>query len=335
MFPWLAHAHISSYLSRRNFTVHLCSTAANFKSIENNIGTSIRIVQLHLPETHLPHHLHTTNGLPPRLKHTLDTAAPELRRVLAQIRPDLLVYDFFQPWAVSLGVPAVEFIASSATMMAYLFHCFSKPAASFPFPEIYYRDYELPALAAGERVRRDVFDGVGLSNGVVFIKGLEDNKIVLEDSLPLGFLERVEGRGLVVEGWAPQAQILGHESVVGFVSHCGCSSMMESMKFGVPIIAMPMHLDQPLNDRLVEQIGVGVEVVRGMLEREAVAAVIRSVVADEGVRRSAVSMSEKLQVKVDQEIEEVVQVLVKLCESNKKNKTNDLLIFGYFFISRL
>ena len=37
---------------------------------------------------------------------------------------------------------------------------------------------------------------------------------------------------------------------------------MESMKFGVPIIAMPMHLDQPVNARLVEALGAGVEVKR-------------------------------------------------------------------------
>ncbi|KAG6395586.1 hypothetical protein SASPL_141709 [Salvia splendens] len=414
MFPWLAHGHISPYLelakrlSRRNFIVHLCSTAANFKSIENSIGaSSIRLVPLHLPDTYLDSRFHTTNGLPPDLmpflKRMLDLAAPELR-------PDLLVYDFLQPWAPLVakehGVPAVEFITTTATMMAYLFHHFSDPEAAFPFPEIHYRDYELPhrecLLAVAEEVRRDAFAGVHRSNGVVLIKGFREieskysdylaellgrrvvavgalvqeavtisheliqwldnkgknstvfvsfgseyfltredmmelahglelsmlnfiwvvrfpkreEKIVLEDSLPQGFLERVEGRGLVVEGWAPQAQILGHESVGGFVSHCGISSMMESMKFGVPIIAMPMHLDQPLNARLVELIGVGVEVVRdarGMLEREAVAGVIPSVVADEGLRMSSNRMSEG-----DEEIDEVVEAFLKLYHNNNK-----------------
>lgn len=37
---------------------------------------------------------------------------------------------------------------------------------------------------------------------------------------------------------------------------------MESIKFGVPIIVMPMHLDQPLNARLEEELGIGVEVKR-------------------------------------------------------------------------
>lgn len=37
---------------------------------------------------------------------------------------------------------------------------------------------------------------------------------------------------------------------------------MESMKFGVPIVAMPMHFDQSMNAKLVEYVGVGVEVKR-------------------------------------------------------------------------
>ena len=84
----------------------------------------------------------------------------------------------------------------------------------------------------------------------------------VEKALPLGFLERVGERGMVVEGWVPQVKILLHSSIGGFVSHCGWSSVMEAMKYGNPIIAIPMHIDQPVNARLVEEIGVGVEVVR-------------------------------------------------------------------------
>ncbi|RXI06522.1 hypothetical protein DVH24_025658 [Malus domestica] len=53
------------------------------------------------------------------------------------------------------------------------------------------------------------------------------------------------------------------------------------MKFGVPIIAMPIDLDQPYNARLVEELGVGVEVKKtgrgGGLQREEVAKVIKDV----------------------------------------------------------
>ncbi|KAL7193647.1 hypothetical protein ACSBR2_025286 [Camellia fascicularis] len=70
-------------------------------------------------------------------------------------------------------------------------------------------------------------------------------KVELEEALPKGFIERVAERGMVVEGWAPQARILAHSSTGCFVSHCGWNSVLESLTFGIPIVAMPMHLDQP------------------------------------------------------------------------------------------
>ncbi|WMV53548.1 hypothetical protein MTR67_046944 [Solanum verrucosum] len=76
---------------------------------------------------------------------------------------------------------------------------------------------------------------------------------------------------MVLEKWAPQATILQHTSIGGFVSHCGWGSLTESMKFGVPIIAMPMYHDQPINARIVEHIGMGVEALRdenGKLQSE-------------------------------------------------------------------
>lgn len=69
------------------------------------------------------------------------------------------------------------------------------------------------------------------------------------------------GEGWVVNGWAPQPRILSHPSTGGFVSHCGWNSVMESIDFGVPIIAMPMHIDQPLNARWTVEIGVAVEII--------------------------------------------------------------------------
>ncbi|XP_060177354.1 zeatin O-glucosyltransferase-like [Lycium barbarum] len=69
--------------------------------------------------------------------------------------------------------------------------------------------------------------------------------------LPKGYEERVGKRGLIVRDWAPQLEILGHVSTGGFMSHCGWNSCMESTSMGVPIIAWPMHSDQPINAYLV------------------------------------------------------------------------------------
>ncbi|KAF8013323.1 hypothetical protein BT93_I1232 [Corymbia citriodora subsp. variegata] len=65
--------------------------------------------------------------------------------------------------------------------------------------------------------------------------------------LPAGFLERTAGRGLVVKSWAPQVAVLNHESVGGFVTHCGWNSVLEAVCAGVPMIAWPLYAEQRQN----------------------------------------------------------------------------------------
>ncbi|KAH6820638.1 hypothetical protein C2S53_011108 [Perilla frutescens var. hirtella] len=72
--------------------------------------------------------------------------------------------------------------------------------------------------------------------------------------LPEGLEERVGGEGMVVREWAPQPQILAHESIGGFMSHCGWNSCLESFTMGVAMAAWPMHSDQPTNAALVADI---------------------------------------------------------------------------------
>ncbi|BFG31909.1 hypothetical protein CerSpe_181830 [Prunus speciosa] len=65
--------------------------------------------------------------------------------------------------------------------------------------------------------------------------------------LPDGFLERTKGVGLAVSSWAPQIQVLSHESTGGFLTHCGWNSALESIVNGVPLIAWPLYAEQPTN----------------------------------------------------------------------------------------
>lgn len=67
------------------------------------------------------------------------------------------------------------------------------------------------------------------------------------DFLPNGFLERTKEVGLVVPNWAPQVQVLNHVSTGGFVCHCGWNSALESIVYGVPMIAWPLYAEQRMN----------------------------------------------------------------------------------------
>lgn len=104
--------------------------------------------------------------------------------------------------------------------------------------------------------------------------------------LPKGYEERVEGMGMVVRDWAPQLEILGHPSTGGFMSHCGWNSCMESISMGVPIVAWPMHSDQPRNTVLITKVLKLGLVVKEWERREEL---VTSSVVEKAVRRLMVS----------------------------------------------
>ncbi|KAL3524971.1 hypothetical protein ACH5RR_013343 [Cinchona calisaya] len=85
--------------------------------------------------------------------------------------------------------------------------------------------------------------------------------------VPDGFVERVKGRGVVWKGWAPQVNILSHDSVGGFLTHCGWSSCIEGLVFGHPLVMLPFSVDQGLNARVMEDYKVGFEIPRNDNDR--------------------------------------------------------------------
>ncbi|KAG5517692.1 hypothetical protein RHGRI_038168 [Rhododendron griersonianum] len=149
-------------------------------------------------------------------------------------------------------------------------------------------------------------------------------KTEAKEALPKDFLERVGDKGLVLEGWAPQAQTLAHSKIGGFLSHCGWNSILESLKFGVPIIAMPVDCDQPGNCKLLKAVGVAVEVEReedGRLNRYEIARGIKKVVVEEsgeGIRVKAKEFMEKIKFIGEEGITELVEELVQLCKEYGK-----------------
>ncbi|KAJ3688947.1 hypothetical protein LUZ61_018111 [Rhynchospora tenuis] len=86
--------------------------------------------------------------------------------------------------------------------------------------------------------------------------------------LPHGFKHRIKPKhmGLLVHGWAPQLKILSHISTGAFLSHCGWNSILESMFYGVPIIAWPVCGEQFYNSMMVVELGMGIELARGVMD---------------------------------------------------------------------
>nr|XP_010916896.1 UDP-glycosyltransferase 88A1 [Elaeis guineensis] len=80
----------------------------------------------------------------------------------------------------------------------------------------------------------------------------------LDVLLPEGFLNRTKNRGLVVKSWAPQVDVLNHEAVGGFVTHCGWNSVLEAIMAGIPMIGWPLYAEQRINKVLLEEMRLAV-----------------------------------------------------------------------------
>ena len=76
--------------------------------------------------------------------------------------------------------------------------------------------------------------------------------------------------------------ILQHQSMRGFLSHCGWNSVLESVTAAVPLAVWPMHADQPLNATfVVDELKIAVRVhtsdrtMRGLATSEEISEVVR------------------------------------------------------------
>ncbi|KAF2912720.1 UDP-glycosyltransferase 88F3 isoform X2 [Oryza sativa Japonica Group] len=112
----------------------------------------------------------------------------------------------------------------------------------------------------------------------------------LERLLPAGFLERTKGTGMVAKNWAPQAEVVQHEAVGVFVTHCGWNSTLEAIMSALPMICWPLYAEQAMNKVImVEEMKIAVPLdgyeEGGLVKAEEVEAKVRLVMETEEGRK--------------------------------------------------
>lgn len=110
------------------------------------------------------------------------------------------------------------------------------------------------------------------------MKESENNK------LPVEFQNSIDEMGLIVT-WCNQLEVLAHQAVGCFITHCGWNSTLEGLSLGVPMVGVQQWSDQPTNAKFVEELWrVGVRAKRdeeGIVTREELKMCIREVMVGE------------------------------------------------------
>ncbi|XXG89413.1 hypothetical protein AAC387_Pa12g1415 [Persea americana] len=145
-----------------------------------------------------------------------------------------------------------------------------------------------------------------------------------QPKLPDKFLQSIDDdKGLVIT-WCSQLEVLAHQAVGCFVTHCGWNSTLEALSVGVPLVAVPQWTDQPTNAKQVRDIwGVGVRAKmdeEGIVWREDIKHCIREVMEGkkaEEIKKNTIKWKKLAKDAVDEggssdkNIEDFVRMLVK------------------------
>ncbi|KAF5204731.1 Udp-glycosyltransferase 74f2 [Thalictrum thalictroides] len=128
-----------------------------------------------------------------------------------------------------------------------------------------------------------------------------------ERKLPAKFKEETSEKGLVVN-WSPQLDVLAHQAIGCFVTHCGWNSTLEALSLGVPMVGLPQWTDQPTNAKFIEDIwGVGIKASvdeKCMVRREELEICIRHILeGDRGIeiKKKAIMLKELAQKAMDEQ----------------------------------
>ncbi|KAJ3662531.1 hypothetical protein Zmor_006876 [Zophobas morio] len=96
---------------------------------------------------------------------------------------------------------------------------------------------------------------------------------------------------VMIKDWLPQQQILGHPNMKLFITQGGLQSLEEAIYNAVPIIAMPVFVDQYSNIRKVIRNGMGLKLDYDNVEKSVLKNAIHEVISNPRYKTAAIKLS--------------------------------------------
>jgi MGT family glycosyltransferase len=96
----------------------------------------------------------------------------------------------------------------------------------------------------------------------------------------------------IVVPWAPQIDLLSRAALT--ITHAGMNTTMQSLSFGVPMLAIPMTHDQPAIAARIGWTGTGIVLQPGKASADRVQRAVRQLLEDPQYRKRAIALREAI-----------------------------------------
>lgn len=106
-------------------------------------------------------------------------------------------------------------------------------------------------------------------------------------------LKKRHAHNIVIGPSMPQQEILSHKNLRAFITHGGLLSLMEAVKYGKPVIGLPIFNDQKFNMAQAQSQGYGLTLDFDNVTEDALRSALNSLFNNTSYRENAERMSER------------------------------------------
>ncbi|MGH9630606.1 MAG: glycosyltransferase [Bryobacteraceae bacterium] len=97
------------------------------------------------------------------------------------------------------------------------------------------------------------------------------------------------GRSALVVDYAPQMELLAKASLT--LTHAGLNTVLDSLTFGVPLVAIPITYEQPAIAARVQWTGTGIVIPKGRADVKTIRAAVQTALSDSSFKSNALRIA--------------------------------------------
>lgn len=156
----------------------------------------------------------------------------------------------------------------------------SPQSIPFPFDRLNGKPLIYASLGSIQNTKKDVFYGIAAA-----CEGLDAQLVItLGGGMPIDALSDLPGSPLVVDN-APQTDIIAKSSLT--ITHGGLNTVLDSLSYGVPMVALPITFEQPGTGARIRWTGVGEVIPIDQVDTANLKTAVKQVFTEQSYRQNA------------------------------------------------